>query len=171
MQPNTSIRPVSRRSSALLTWSLRGGGALLVAGHVLLLARRIADATIAEPGVLWRWIASAATLAVAGTLWRRGFQPLRGRTGLAFLLVVLLLHAGGAAPAAANDTSARLALPGGLLLVALSTIAIALGNLFHGRTALPTSDRLHRLFATVAPQPFHGHPASPFASRPPPQLA
>ncbi|MEZ5313364.1 MAG: hypothetical protein R2862_06735 [Thermoanaerobaculia bacterium] len=170
-RPTAPSRSPTPGLSRFAAWGAKLLAFLLVAGHLLLLVRRVAEGTITEPGVLIRWLASVATLATAGVLWRRGLQPLRGRTGLAFLLVIVLLHAGGAAPAAVNDASARLAVPSGLFFLALSAIAIALGRLVHGRAALPAEVRRFVALEPARPRPFHGHPASPFASRPPPHFA
>ncbi len=157
-----------RRLAPVVRWGLWTAAALLVVGHVALLARRVADASIAEPLVLVRWLASAASIAAVVELRRRGLFAWQGRTGLAFLLVVLLLHAGGGAPLPIADASSRIGLPAGLLAAAAASLALAF--------ARPAA------ILAAAPKPAAFRPARddsrravddgvhhrPFASRPPP---
>ena len=58
--------------------------------HAALIWQRIVDQTIGEPAVLFRWIAAALLLVVA--VWAPSRLP-KGTFGLAFWLIVLLLHA------------------------------------------------------------------------------
>lgn len=121
-------RPSLPRSGGLArrvaAWALRAAAAALVLQHLELLVRRFADATIAEPLVLLRWLGAVAVVAGGLALHRRGRAPWRGRSGLAFTLVVLLLHAGGGVPAAPNLADTLLVLPAGLLAVALAAALV-----------------------------------------------
>lgn len=121
--PRTKSWP---RSAAL--WALRAAGAALVLQHIDLLVGRFADASIAEPLVLVRWLGAAALVGAAAELRRRGRAPWRGRTGLAFALVVLLLHTGGVAPAASNLADSLFVLPAGLLLAVAAACAAVSGR-------------------------------------------
>jgi len=101
VQGNAKDRPDTRRAA----W-LRAGGRLLAwvgwtlaAHHGLLLARRLIDASILEPGVLVRWVGAAAIAVLAADLRRRGISLSRGRAPVVLGLLVLLLHVGVPAPA------------------------------------------------------------------------
>ena len=151
-------------------WTLRILGLLLAVGHVLLLARRFAEGSIGEPIVLLRWLGAAGTLAAAEILRRRGIVPWRGRTGLAFLLVILLLHAGAAPTALA---SLPLALPA-------ATISLFAVTALAARALTGLRGELLALDLAVAARPAFAEPprrkrsrgfARPFASRPPPSSA
>jgi hypothetical protein len=111
-------RLAASRGRRALTWTLRAAGAGLAFAHVDLLVRRIADASILEPLVAARWLGTAALAAAAVEIHRRGFALWRGRSGWAFALVVLLLHAGGAVPAPTSASDSLFILPAGLLAAA-----------------------------------------------------
>lgn len=96
------------RSAALLL--VRLGVWALVLFHVLLLARRIGDASLSDPVVALRWLGALLLLA-SGILHRRsGGSLVAGRGALAFWVAVFLLHAfalaPGGAPVAASPTPA-----------------------------------------------------------------
>jgi hypothetical protein len=106
--------PLCRR---VLGAGLRLLGLLLVAFHGWLLARRLLDATVAEPAVLLRWLGAVALLGGALLARRRGLSLLSGRSGLVFWLLVLVLHV-GASPVVVHGVRPQellLVLPVGLL--------------------------------------------------------
>ena len=161
---------MSRRTgtptSTLTRWALRLAGGALVLLHVALLARRIADATIAEPGVLLRWLGSAATLAAMAAIRRRGGSLWQGRNGVAFTLVLLLLHAGALPAVAAAPTV--LVFPAAL---AFGLVAASAARIAADRAALrPASAVRLRWTEPAAPAEAPGF-ARRFASRPPPSNA
>ena len=114
-----------------------------------------------------RWLGAAALVGAAAELRRRGCAPWRGRTGLAFALVVLLLHTGGIAPAASNISDSLFVLPAGLLVAAFTACAAAfeLRHSAAGRAlVLRRSSRLADPPRVSASSGFRRQ----FASRPPP---
>ncbi len=66
----------------------------LVAFHLVLLAGRLADASLAHPEVLARWLGALLLGVGAWALRRQGSSLVSVRSGLAFWLLVLLLHVG-----------------------------------------------------------------------------
>lgn len=90
------IRP--RPTLRSLRWLGLLGAAGLVAFHADLLRQRLVDATLGEPGVALRWLATLGVLAGFGWLARRGVPLLRDRRSLVLWLVVLLLHVGASPP-------------------------------------------------------------------------
>lgn len=86
---------MSRRALQRIASFAIGVSALwLVAFHVALFWRRIADATIQHPAVLARWIASALLLAGAFAAQRYVSRHWSRRRTLVFALLVLALHVG-----------------------------------------------------------------------------
>jgi hypothetical protein len=72
--------------------------------HVVLFAERIRDLSILTPGVAFQWAGAGLLLvSLAFLKWKR-VPLLRGKTALAFWLVVLLLHLVPAAPATTLDS-------------------------------------------------------------------
>jgi hypothetical protein len=156
--PATALRRAVR-------WMLRVAGAGLALFHADLFAGRLADASIAEPGVGSRWAIAALLGALAFDLRRRGLPLCRGRSGLVFWLLVLLLHAGTLpAPSAVRAEQLLLALPAGALL------ALAAGGLF--ASAGGAARRPDRRLVRIATEPFRRRTVPPlarrFAPRPPP---
>ncbi|MEO7793919.1 MAG: hypothetical protein ABIV06_04035, partial [Thermoanaerobaculia bacterium] len=66
----------------------------LVVFHAVLFAGRIADASLAHPEVLLRWIGAILLAAGALALRRQGNSLVSGRSAVVFWLLVLLLHVG-----------------------------------------------------------------------------
>jgi hypothetical protein len=95
-------RPTSTPLARLLGATGLAATLGLVALHLWLFAERLAQGTLAEPGVALRWIA-AVFLGLA-LVWLRcaGVPLLRGRHALVFWLAVLALHAGAAVPGTAD---------------------------------------------------------------------
>lgn len=69
-----------------------GAGAALAALHIGILLRRIADGSLLSLQVLAQWSVGALIVAVAIVLRRRGVSVFRGRSGVAFWIVVVLMH-------------------------------------------------------------------------------
>jgi hypothetical protein len=155
-------RVAARRRTA--SWGSKLALASLALLHLPLLVERIGDGSILEPLVLLRWLATAATIAVAARLHSAGIVPWRGRAGVVLALVVLLLHAGGAP--VSIDVEALALLPAELLFGSVALLGLVFALL--------------ATFATTTPRPVavargaHLTPASRpgfrrlFASRPPP---
>ncbi len=163
------------RLDPLRTACLRAGRRLLVwvgwalaAHHALLLARRLIDASILEPGVLLRWAGAAALVALAADQRRRGVSLTRGRAPVVLGLLVLLLHVGVGVPASAGAD---------LLLVLPLGIATGLGTATLTRLVRRRRPRTSRrvLRALEPEHPVRSHerlgalPAR-FSPRPPPVL-
>lgn len=66
----------------------------LVVFHAVLLAGRLADASLAHPEVIARWIGAVLLGVGALALRRQGGSLVSGRGALVFWLLVLLLHVG-----------------------------------------------------------------------------
>jgi hypothetical protein len=102
LRANSDLAPPGWRKIStpvsLRRWVVGGLSGLVVGGlvafHLVLFAGRIADASIAHPEVLAKWL--GALLLAAGALAhrRQGGALLSGRSGLVFWLLVLLLHVG-----------------------------------------------------------------------------
>lgn len=158
------MHPAARpRRSA--RWTMRVAGAALALFHAGLLAGRLADASIAEPRVGLRWATAALLGALALAFRRRGLPLARGRSGLAFWLLVLLLHVGAApAPAVVRPEELLLALPVGAVL-ALAVACSVTG-------AAGCARRTEAAYARAATHLHRRRPipalARRFAPRPPP---
>jgi hypothetical protein len=171
------LSSIGRSSVARATASLAGGALALF--HAGLLAERLRDLSIAEPAVLASWLGAAALGTLALYLRRRGLPIASGRSGLAFWLLVLLLHL-GLAPAMPATVRAEqlLVLPlEGVAAFVSATAALAalatLATLAAMLRARSRSDRplLHRArIERPRPLPAHalGSLAARFAPRPPP---
>jgi len=160
-----ALSPPATAPGRAVRWTLRVAGAALALFHAGLFAGRVADASIAEPGVGSRWAIAALLGALALDLRRRGLPLCRGRSGLVFWLLVLLLHV-GALPAAPSVPAEELllALPAGTLL------AFAAGGLL--ASAGVTALRPDRTSERIASEPVRRRTVAPlarrFAPRPPP---
>ncbi|RPH37119.1 MAG: hypothetical protein EHM91_15420, partial [Planctomycetota bacterium] len=95
--------------------------ASLVLLHASILWDRLANGRMSEPGVALRWLAAGVLVAALVALRRRGVSILWGRRALVLWLLVLLLHAGAAAPL---DPTPRFG-PGQLLVVVPAALAPA----------------------------------------------
>jgi hypothetical protein len=160
-----ALSPAATASRRAVRWTLRVAGAGLALFHAGLFAGRVADASIAEPGVGMRWALAALLGALALDLRRRGLPLCRGRSGLVFWLLVLLLHAGALpAPSAIRADELLLVVPAGALvaLAAGGLLASAGGSAPRSEPAPVRSAREPGRRRTVAPL------ARRFAPRPPP---
>ena len=144
MMTRTSTRTGSagtmRRSAVVGRWALRLSALLLAAFHADLLLGRIADGSLASPVVAARWAATVGIAAWAMALRRRGTSLWKGRSAVAFWLVVALVHAvPGAplAPVASWSIEASSTVP----LTWLAALAVA-GWLLGALPAVPTLPRL-----------------------------
>ncbi len=99
MRRALSHRPRSRKLNPIVWGLVRLSALVLVGFHVLLLGRRIADLTIADPWVIVRWLATVALLFVGWRYVRKGGSLVAGRGALAFWIAVFLLHAFALQPA------------------------------------------------------------------------
>jgi len=159
-----ALSPPATAPGRVARWTLRVAGTGLALFHAGLFAGRVADASIAEPGVGSRWAIAALIGALALDLRRRGLPLCRGRSGLVFWLLVLLLHAGTLPAPAVRAEPLLLALPAGALL------ALAAGGLF--ASAGGAVRRPVRSPVRIATEPFRRRTvpqlARRFAPRPPP---
>lgn len=160
-----SRRALTRAAKGLVA----GVGGAIGLFHVALLFERLRDQTIADPRVAGSWLLAAALGALALELRRHRYPLLSGRTGLAFWLLVLLLHL-GVTPAAPLTLRAEqvLALP---LELAAAVFAALAALALVGRHSAPLAVR--RQFAPVlhlAPRSSLalGSLAGRFVPRPPP---
>jgi hypothetical protein len=93
MRDRSEISPL--RGARRVAGALGGAAvALLVLFHLLLLAERIARASILDPATSLRWLGAAAALGLALVFRRTGSSLIAGRSGLVFWALVLLLHVG-----------------------------------------------------------------------------
>ena len=95
-----------------------GVGAATIVGlvlfHLWLFVDRLKDLSILQPAVAAQWIATLLLLASLAYLRQRGVSLLKGRSALAFWLLVLVLHlmpGGTAAPAIETNYELLLELP------------------------------------------------------------
>ncbi len=102
---------------------LLGGGAALVVLHLGILWRRVVDGTFLSPQVVAQWGVAGLLVVTAVVLRRRGVSLLRGRSAIAFWIVVALMHGMVALPGGPgfvgvlNTAPATVALPLSLCLV------------------------------------------------------
>jgi hypothetical protein len=93
--PTEWLAPRARRvTSALVLIPV----VALVLFHAALLWARVSAGRLADPNVGLRWAGAALLIAALIVLRRRGVSLFWGRRALVFWLLVLLLHAGIAAP-------------------------------------------------------------------------
>ncbi len=150
-------------------------GGYLVFLHAELLLRRIESLTLFEPLVALRWLAGLLILAALARLRRAGGSLVSGRRATVVWLLVLVLHAQAAPPAAAAP-GGEAPLEAAQLLLVLPAAISAVG-LF--RLALPllgaaVRRRPRRPLGFLAWRPVLAGPAVPpgfsfpHLSRPPP---
>lgn len=153
------------------------GAAYLVALHAELLWQRIASQTLLEPLVALKWGAAAALVVALLRLQSAGVSLWRGRRAVVFWMLVLLLHAGAAVPAA-GELAADLAdqAEAGLLFVLPLCASVAtvfelgrrlLDRRATARPAVPGVPRWLRFEPPSGPAFAHGF-GRVLSSRPPP---
>lgn len=158
---------MNRRSlSRIVSLTAGMAGIGLVGFHVALFWQRIADATISNPAVLTRWVASALLIGAGLAARRYTARHWSSRkTGFVFWMLVLLLHA--TVPAderllTTNDVVSLVVQAGIAVVTSLFAVVAAWGSL-HSLRPISASSSLtgHSL------QQLSASPASP---RAPPAL-
>jgi hypothetical protein len=158
MPAPAALPPPSSAPRRAARWTLRAAGAGLALFHAALLAGRLADDSIAEPGVGLRWGLAALLGALAVDLRRRGLPLFHGRSGLVFWLLALLLHVGALpAPSPVRSEELLLALPAGALA------ALAAGGLL--ARAVGSATRPGRAPVRIATAPARRRAVAPLARR------
>lgn len=119
-------------------------GALMLA-HALMLAARLRDASIVEPAIALRWMGAFGVALLAVEFRRRGLPLLRGRSGLVFAPLVLLLHVGASPDPALHPRAGALLVEAPIGLAAAVLIG-RIGNLLRrrGRIVRPAPGRRAR---------------------------
>lgn len=147
-------------------------GTALIAFHGCLFAGQIADGSLADPWLLFRWVAAACLIAAFGVVHVRG-ESLWGRRGVAIWALAAVLH-GPAVVAGSSDAFDSLALPETAITSVLQLLVSAAGlgllrqaALFAGRRRVSYAFDLPLAFA--APGILADGFSPPYASRPPPQ--
>lgn len=166
---------LERYRSALRGVSLVAG-AVLVAFHGTLFAGQIADGSLADPWLVFRWIAAAGLIAALAAVRVRG-GSIWGRQGIAIWVLAAVLH-GPAVVADSSNAFDALALPETavtsiLRLVMSVTAGIGLwllAALFAGRRREPTP-RFELPLAFAAAGILADGFSPPYSSRPPPQTS
>ncbi len=150
---------------------------ILVAYHLVLLGQRLADLSLFQPAVAFRWLITVALLIGLRRMHASGVPLVCGRRALAFWLLVLLLHVSFLGPlseeaTAGGDwsTSAGLALvlPAMAPLVLLSAIVL---TCWLAARFTATSSRPLRFLAPLTASfehPSRGGWLPSLSSRPPP---
>lgn len=164
---------LARCRSALRAASVVAG-AVLVAFHGWLFAGQIADGSLADPWLVFRWIAAAGLIAAlaavrvcGGSIW--------GRQGIAIWVLAAVLH-GPAVAASSSNAFDSLALPEtaitSVFQVVLSVAAgfglLLLAAMFAGRRR-HVSHAFDLPLAFAAPGILADGFSPAYASRPPPQ--
>ena len=150
-------------------------GAVLVAFHGWLFAGQIADGSLADPWLLFRWIAAAGLIAALAAVRVRG-RSIWGRQGIAIWVLAAVLH-GPAVVANSNDAFDALALPETALTSVLQLVvsATALGLLLQAAMFAGRRRQVSHAFdlplAFSAPGILADGFSPPYSSRPPPQTS
>lgn len=175
--PNRTSRSLAAQRAAGRAVSLSGllklGFAalafVLVVFHVLLLWRRVADASLLEPEVALRWLAACLLMAAPLAALKAGIRLLEGRRAVIFWLLVLLLHVN--VPAVADPAALSPAAPALLPLLWPLATGVLVALLTLAAAAAVSGTALRRLGRRL-PQPawaLAGGPITPLYSRPPPR--
>lgn len=162
-----------RYRSALRAVSL-AAGAVLVAFHGWLFAGQIADGSLADPWLVFRWIAAAGLVGALAAVHVRG-GSVWGRQGIAIWVLAAVLH-GPAVVANSSHGFDSLALPETAVTSVLRLVVSAvagvglwlLAALLAGRRR-QASHAFDRPLAFAAPGILAGGFSPPYFSRPPPQ--
>jgi len=150
-------------------------GAVLVAFHGWLFAGQIADGSLADPWLLFRWIAAAGLIAALAAVRVRG-GSIWGRQGIAIWVLAAVLH-GPAVVANFNDAFDSLALPETAITSVLQLVvsATALGLLLQAAMFAGRRRQVSHAFdlplAFSAPGILADGFSPPYSSRPPPQTS
>ena len=148
-------------------------GTVLIAFHGLLFAVQIADGRLADPWLLFRWVAAASLVAAFTAVRLRG-GSMWGRRGVAIWALAAVLH-GPAAVAGSSDAFDSLALPETAITSVLQLLVSAAGlgvlllaAMFAGRRRR-VSHAFDLPLAFAAPGILADGFSPPYSSRPPPQ--
>jgi hypothetical protein len=164
---------LARFRSALRAASVTAG-ALLAAFHGWLFAGQIADGSLADPWLVFRWIAAAGLIAALAARRARG-GSVWDRQGIAIWVLAALLH-GPAVAANSPNAFESLALPETTVTSVLQLVASAaaglglwlLAAMFAGRRRQITH-AFDRPLAFAAPGILADGFSPPYSSRPPPR--
>lgn len=163
---------LERYRSALRAASI-AAGAVLVAFHGWLFAGQIADGSLTDPWLVFRWIAAAGLVAALAAVRARG-GSIWDRQGIAIWVLAAVLH-GPAVVANGRDAFDSLALPEAavtfvLQLVGSATVGLGLwllAAIFAGRRRR-VSHAFDLPLAFAAPGILADGFSPPYSSRPPP---
>ena len=152
-------------------------GALLVAFHGWLFAGQIADGSLADPWLIFRWIAAAGLVAALAAVRVRG-GSVWGRHGVAIWVLAAMLH-GPAVAANPGNALDSIALPETAVTSILQLVMSVAAGLGLWLLAAMLADRRRRqsrpLFALALAFAAAGILADgfspPYSSRPPPQTS
>lgn len=149
-------------------------GTGLVAFHGWLFAGQIADGSLADPWLLFRWIAAAGLIAALAAVGLRG-GSVWGRQGVAIWVLAAVLH-GPAVAGSASDAFDSLALPETAITSVLQLVVSAGAGLGLLLLAAVLSGRRRQVslafdlpLAFAAPGILANGFSPPYFSRPPPQ--
>jgi hypothetical protein len=148
-------------------------GAVLVAFHGWLFAGQIADGRLADPWLVFRWIAAAGLIAALATVRVRG-GSIWGKQGVAIWLLAAVLH-GPAVVANSSNALDALALPETAVTSVLQLIVTGLGLAL--LTAMMAGRRRQASHAFDLPLAFSAPGiladgfSPPYSSRPPPKTS
>ena len=164
---------LERYRSALWAASVVAG-AVLVAFHGWLFAGQIADGRLADPWLLFRWIAAAGLVGALAAVLARG-GSIWDRQGIAIWVLAAVLH-GPAVVANSSNAFRYLALPETAVTSVLRLVVSAaaglglwlLAAMFAGRRR-QVSHAFDLPLAFAAPGILADGFSPPYASRPPPQ--
>ena len=169
------VRPGYARYRSVLRVSSVVAGAVLVAFHGWLFAGQIADGRLADPWLLFRWIAAAGLIAALAAV-RVRTGSIWGRQGIAIWVLAAILH-GPAVVANSSNAFDALALPETAVTSVLQLIASATAGLGLSLLAamLAARRRVSHAFdlplAFAAPGILADGFSPAYASRPPPQTS
>jgi succinate dehydrogenase/fumarate reductase cytochrome b subunit len=163
-----------RYRSALRRASL-AAGAVLVVFHGWLFAGQIADGSLADPWLVFRWVAAAGLVAALAAVRARG-GSLWGRHGVAIWVLAAMLH-GPAVAANPSDALDSLALPEtavtSILQLVISVTAglglWLLAAMLAGRRRRQPRPLFELALAFAAAGILADGFSPPYSSRPPPQ--
>jgi hypothetical protein len=145
------------------------GGTVLVLSHAWLLGNQAWDGSLAQPGLLGRWVVAGALTAGLVALWRAGAR-LRGRHAVALWLLLATVH-GPALVDRIEGASDRAVPTASVLieLVAAATLSLTALSALSWRTRAVSSPPLAaRRSRSVIDRPATGF-ALAITARPPPR--
>ena len=170
------IRPGYARYRSVLRASAVVAGAVLVAFHGWLFVGQVDDGRLADPWLLFRWIAAAGLIAALAAVRVRG-GSIWGRQGIAIWALAAILH-GPAVVANSSNAFDSLALPETAVTSVLRlivSVTAGLGLLLLAALPAARRRRINHAFdlplAFAAPGILADGFSPAYASRPPPQTS